>query len=198
MMGYGPMRPASPALEKIVDRICVLASQSAKPSAAYRKLAICSRESSDQELQIEGGRRFRGGDFLSPLRECKDVVAFVLSLGMGFDRLQQDFRASQEALEGYVLNTAGWWGVEHLTAQLKQHLATELAAESLELTRRLGPGYIQHLPSGSVMWPLEDQVVLFSCFEDSDCDSLPASLIEGTHTMQPQMSRSGLYGARPM
>lgn len=197
-MGYGPHRPARASLERVVDRICVQASKSVRPLAVYQQLKVARWSAAGQALEIEGSRRFRGGTFLHHIRNCKTVVVFVLSLGTSFEQLQQTFREAQEALEGYILDTAGWWGVENFTSQLKRHLAGELAAQGMELTRRVGPGYIFQHPKGQAMWPLEDQAVLFSCFDDVDHIRMPASLVEGTYTMRPQMSRSGLFGAKPI
>ena len=198
LMGYGPHRKARAPLVRVTEQMCAQADACLHARVVYRRLAVQGWIMSQGELvlEVEGSRRFRGGDGLASLRDCPEIIVFVLSLGLEFEGLQQALRATQQTLESFVLDTAGWLAVEQTTAAFKRHLVDGLTLEGASLTQRFGPGYIHQSLQGRVVWPLEDQEVLFSCFEPATGAVLPASLLPGTFTMQPQMSRSGLYGIR--
>ena len=168
-----------------------LAATAAAPAACYRRLPVAS--CSAEGLVVAAGTLFRGPAFAAHLSGCDEVALFVLSLGSRFDSTQKHLTESGQSVEAYMLEIAGWLGIEAATRLFRTHLEAEARRDGLALTRRMAPGYSSRVDGRKVEWPLQDQRPLFSLFDQY---ALPARLLEGSCTMTPKMSRSGLYGLR--
>jgi len=192
ILGYRQDAPASAQVRGTALAMAELAVAAATPRAAYRRLAIarCTPEG----LVLSTGTRFRGPTFSAYLAGCDEVAVFVLSLGAKFDSTQKNLSAAGKTLEAYVMDIAGWLGIEDATRLLKDRLDKEAKHDGLELTRRLAPGYTSRVGGQKVEWPLEDHPALFSLFDEA----APARLLEGSCAMMPKMSRTGLFGLRPV
>ncbi len=190
VLGYRQDAPASAQVRGTAQAMAELAVAAATPRAAYRRLAVagCTPEG----LVLSTGTRFRGPTFSAYLAGCDEVAVFVLSLGARFDSTQKNLVAAGKTLEAYVMDIAGWLGIEDATRLLKDRLDEEARREGLELTRRLAPGYTSRVGGQKVEWPLEDHPALFSLFDEA----APARLLEGSCAMTPKMSRTGLFGLR--
>lgn len=190
VLGYRRDAPARAAVRATAQAMAELAAAAATPRATCRRLAIdrCTPEG----LVLSTGARFRGPTFAAYLAGCDEVVVFVLSLGARFDSTQKNLSAAGKTLEAYVMDIAGWLGIEEASRLLKAHLDEEARRDGLELTRRLAPGYTSRVGGQKVEWPLEDHPALFSLFDET----APARLLEGSCAMTPKMSRTGLFGLR--
>ena len=192
VMGYRPGAPIRAAVRRTAEDMAALAVTAAAPAACYRRLAIAACTADG--LLLSAGAFFSGPAFAAYLAGCGEVAVFVLSLGSRFDSTQRNLAAAGQTLEAYMLEIAGWLGIEEATRLFRAHLDAEARRDRLELTRRMAPGYTSRANGRKVEWPLEDQQPLFSLF---DATALPARLLEGGCTMTPKMSRSGLYGLHP-
>ena len=192
ILGYGPDVPVRTEVRRTAQAMAGLAMTAATPRASYRRLLIDS--CTPEGLALSTGTRFRGPTFSAYLAGCGEVAVFVLSLGSRFDSTQRNLAAAGRTLEAYMLDVAGWLGIEEATRLLKDHLYGEAARDGLVLTRRLAPGYTSRVDGRKVEWPLEDHEALFSLFDEA---TSPARLLDGSCAMTPKMSRSGLFGLRP-
>lgn len=192
VMGYRQGAPIKAQVRSVAEAMAGLAVTAANPAARYRRVPIAS--CTTEGLVLSTGTFFRGPTFAAYLSGCDAVAVFVLSLGGRFDSTQKNLAAGEQTLEAYMLEIAGWLGVEAATRLFKAHLEAEVRRDGLALTRRMAPGYTSRVGGRKVVWPLEDQPPLFSLFDEG---TLPARLLEGSCAMTPKMSRSGLYGLHP-
>lgn len=189
VMGYRQGAPIRAEIRRTAEDMAALAAAAATPAACYRRMPIaaCTTEG----LLLSAGTFFRGPTFAAYLPGCDEVAVFVLSLGGRFDSTQKNLAAAGQTLEAYMLEIAGWLGIEEATRFFRAQLEAEARRDGFDLTRRMAPGYTSRINGRKVEWPLEDQQPLFSLF---DATTLPARLLEGSSAMAPKMSRSGLYG----
>ncbi len=177
------------AAHQAADQIKSLAS----PVAAYRRVGIDACEG--ETLRLLDGTEFHCAAFGRLLRDCSDVVVFVLTLGPKLDEHVIDLMEEFEPLDALFMEAAGWLGIESSTRRLAADIGAKLSDEGLALSQRMGPGYSyrQDLRAGDerVGWPLEEQAQLFGLFANAD---LPVELMSSS-AMKPKMSRSGLFGA---
>ena len=189
VMGYRQDAPIRAPVRRTAEAMAALAATAATPAAAYRRVPIagCTTEG----LVLSTGTFFRGPTFAAYLSGCNEVAVFVLSLGGRFDSTQKNLTAGGQTLEAYMLEIAGWLGIEEATRHFRVHLKAEARRDGLALTRRMAPGYTSRIDGRKVEWLLEDQPRFFSLFDET---ALPARLLEGSCAMTPKMSRTGLYG----
>ena len=189
LVGYREGVPIRPRVRKTAEDMAALAATAAAPVVCYRRVPIarCTTEG----LLLSTGTFFRGPTFAACLSGCDEVAVFVLSLGDRFDSTQKNLAAAEQTVEAYMLEIAGWLGIEAATRLFRAHLDAEARRDGLALTRRMAPGYTSRIDGRKVEWPLEDQRPLFSLFDKT---ALPARLLEAGCAMTPKMSRSGLFG----
>ncbi len=177
------------AAHQAADQITSLAS----PVAAYRRVGIDACEG--DTLRLQDGTEFHCAAFDRLLKDCSDVVVFVLTLGPKLDEHVIDLMEEFEPLDALFMEAAGWLGIETSTRRLAADIGAKLSQEGLALSQRMGPGYSyrQDLRAGDerVGWPLEEQAQLFGLFKGAE---LPVELMSSS-AMKPKMSRSGLFGA---
>ncbi len=183
IQGYRDLDRVRPRIKDIAARAADLAQSVAAPEAYYRRVAIesCTAEA----LQLEG-TTFHSARFAKVFAGCGEVMVFVLTLGPALDAESERLTANDEIVDALFLEMAGWLAVEQATKALALQVSDEIRGESLGLTRRLGPGYVD--------WPLDEQAGLFALLADV---TLPVQLLESC-AMLPKKSRSGLYGLRPL
>ena len=192
VMGYRQGAPVRAQVRDMAEAMAALAMTAARPAVCCRRVPISG--CTEQGLHLSTGTRFRGPTFASGLAGCGEVAIFILSLGSRFDGTQKNLAAAGKTLEAYMMEVAGWLGIESATGHFRGRLAARALCEGLALSRRMGPGYSSRVEGRKVEWPLEDQHALFSLFEGVE---LPARLLDGGFAMTPKMSRTGLYGLRP-
>lgn len=188
--GYTNQQKVRPAIRKAAEAVVVRAQRLVETRACWRRCVVEGLD--DGVLRLGGGVTFTCPAFDRLLEGAEEVVAFVLTLGTGFDRAVIDLMERFEPLEALFTETAGRLAIEKLTRMLAADCGAQLASEGLVLGTRLGPGYSYRVsadPGGArVMWPLEQQQELFALFEGA---TLPVALRHSS-VMFPKMSRSGL------
>ncbi|MHA1151141.1 MAG: hypothetical protein ACTSQ7_00495 [Alphaproteobacteria bacterium] len=183
MQGYRDLARVRPRIRDIAARAAALAQSVAAPEAYYRRVAI---EACTPEVLHLEGTAFHSARFAKVFAGCAEVMVFVLTLGPALDAESERLAAEDEIVDALFLEMAGWLSVEQATKSLALHVSDQIRSQSLGLTRRLGPGYVD--------WPLDEQAGLFSLLADAP---LPVRLMESC-AMLPKKSRSGLYGLRPL
>lgn len=184
MQGYRDASRIRADVREIATRAAALAETVVAPEAHYRRVAVA--ECADGRLVLETGVTFHSEQFPKVLRDCREVIAFVLTLGKDIDEETRRLCEQDDIVGALFLETAGWYAVEQAARNFSRHLWALCGEERVRLSRRLGPGYYD--------WPLEEQADLFRLFEGA---SMPVRLLESC-AMLPKKSRSGLYGLLPL
>lgn len=192
VQGYGTKRKIPAAVLNAADSMADVAGRVARPDARYRRLAI-EALLSDGTLRLAGGTELRSPAFNRHLAGCREAVLFVLTLGGGLDLVERNLNAAGSLLEAVLLESAAWMTIEHATKELARHVAAQVAADGLALTRRMAPGYGFSIGGQKMTWPLQQQAQLFAALGPGP---LPVELL-ASGGMLPKMSRSGLWGLRP-
>lgn len=188
--GYSDPRRVKPAIRNAAETVAATAERVFTPEVYYRRVPI--KSCTDGLLLLETGTSFHSSAFSQFLRDCHQVIVFVLTLGSKFDQVAQNLTDKGQTLEALFLETAGWLGVEAATKSFTEHLRTVLRKQGCGLTRRFGPGYTYRSRADDSEWPLEEQKPLFALFQDQ---AISVQLLDSC-AMIPKMSRSGLYGVR--
>lgn len=188
IQGYRDVNRIRPAIRKAAASAARKAEALVRPKAYYRVLDILSYSSNNLELQ--GGVVFENEAFGRFLKEAKQVVVFILTMGRTLDQAVIDYIENDQLLMAMFLEVAGWLGIEATTRTLAMRLKEQVRIQGLRLSSRLGPGYSYKLDGRSVTWPLEQQSTLFEIFRN---DAIDVELLESC-AMIPKISRSGLFG----
>lgn len=187
VQGFGARRAARPRLVSAAERAAERAARLAAPEARAIRRTI--ERCSGDFLRLSGGTTFNCPIFADVLKDCDEVLLFVLTLGPTLEAEIAE-RFGDEPLEAYFLDSAGWLLVEQATRHLRAHLSRSLSTLGRSLTARLGPGYDYRDGESRTPWPLEQQHELFRAFGDTE---LPVRLMDSS-AMMPRLSRSGLFG----
>lgn len=148
-------------------------------------------------ITLGDGTRFANPAFERHLAGCDHLMAFVITIGPDLDnRVIHLINDEFEPLDALFLETTGWLTIETATKAFARDMKAALAGLGYGMSMRMGPGYEYALPDTAerVRWNLEEQRELFEMFGKSE---LPVSLMDSC-AMQPKMSRSGVYGLRPL
>jgi hypothetical protein len=191
IQGYAEFSRIRPAILRAAEAAADAAPKLARPQVAYAQAAI--EHLSGDELVVANSVRFRCAAFGQVLAGCTDVVAFVLTLGPGFDARVIELCDDGDLLDALLLETAAWLCVEDATRQFRSHLRGQAAARGQRTTSRMGPGYSYRVGDTTAVWALDEQPRLFSLFGAA---RLPVTLMDSC-AMHPKMSRSGLVGIGP-
>ena len=192
IQGYSNPVSVRPAIARAAELMASRAMELCRAQLATRQLGIEGLDASGVDL--EDGHRLNCAAFENRLRDCDEVVGFVLTCGSSLDQAIVDFADSGDLLEAVLLESAGWLCLEDATRQFKQVIAQRAAARGKRITSRMGPGYSYAVHNSHVDWPLEDQPHLFELFGGVE---LPVTLMS-SFAMNPKLSRSGLYGIAPL
>ena len=161
------------------------AEELAAPAARLRLVGV-ENVAADRATLAEGPS-FTGHAIARHLAGARGAVAFVLTLGPALEAEVIALGERQEALDAYLLDLAGWAGLEAAVRALRQELARSLPAD--RVSHRLGPGHRD--------WPLSEQGLLLSILDEPDA---PVRLSEHG-VLIPFKSISGLFalkvGVRP-
>lgn len=191
IMGYPAGATIRPAVRRMAERIAELAAVAMTPVVHHCRITI---ERCDAEgLVLANGTVFHGPVFAKHLVDCREAIAFIMTLGSRFDSTQKNLSDSDNLLDAVFLETAGWVAIEEATRLFTQQARKTALFDGLELSRRLAPGYVFRVGGRKVDWPIEDQKPFFKLFESI---KLPVDLLESC-AMMPKMSRTGFFGFRP-
>jgi hypothetical protein len=192
IQGYKDLARVRPAIVRAAGEMALVAERLSEPRVAWLRVPVQALESG--VLSLEGGSRFRCEAFGDLLSGCTEIAPFVLSVGRPIGERVIDLVERGDLMEAVLLETAGWLAIEDATRQFRTHLRELAGRGGLRITTRLGPGYTYRVGEREVMWPLEDQVSLFSLFGDAE---LPAT-VHPSCAMNPKLSRSGIHGLAPL
>ena len=157
------------------------AGELAMPVAALRLVRVATV--AEARVVLAEGPSFSGRAVARHLAGADRAIAFVLTLGAAVEAEVSALGQRHDLLEAYLLDLAGWAGLEAAVRALRRDLIA--AFPRARVSHRLGPGHRD--------WPLPEQVALLSLFEDA---SAPVRLSEHG-VLVPFKSVSGIFGVRP-
>jgi len=188
IQGYRDFERIRPAIKRAADAAARETETLINPKAYYRLVDV--QNCQGDILELRDDVVFENEAFQRFLKNPKQIIVFILTMGRALDEAVIDYAASDHLLMALFLETAGWLGVEAATRTLSIHLKAEARKTGCRLSPRLGPGYSYKLDGRSVLWPLEQQQTLFKLFAK---DTIDVELLESC-AMLPKISRSGLFG----
>ena len=191
IQGYRDIGKVRPTIKHVALSTARETETLLQPCAYFRCLDV--QQCGNGILLLEDGIQFENEAFDRFLDGVHRVVIFAVTMGHPLDQAVKDSIADDQLLKALFLETAGWLGIEAATRQLSSYLARLVNAHHLRLSPRLGPGYSYKLEGRSVIWPLEQQQMLFKAFSGATMD---IELLESC-AMLPKISRSGLFGILP-
>jgi hypothetical protein len=150
------------------------------PDARLRVVRVKAVEPA--RASLTEGPSFTGHAIARHLAGARRAVAFMLTLGPALEAEVVALGERQESLEAYLLDLAGWAGIEAAVRALRQDLVAALPGAAV--SHRLGPGHRD--------WPLTEQRDLMSLFEG---EAAPVRLSEHG-VLVPFKSISGLFALR--
>jgi hypothetical protein len=156
------------------------AAELATPGAWLRLVQVALV--SEARVVLTEGPAFSGRAVARHLDGAREAVAFVLTLGPALEAEVVALGQRQELLEAYLLDLAGWAGLEAAVRALRRDLVAALP--EARVSHRLGPGHRD--------WPLEEQRELFALLERG---AAPVRLSEHG-VLIPFKSISGLFPLR--
>jgi hypothetical protein len=160
--------------------IAARAGALAAPAAALRLVRVAPVVST--QVCLAEGPRFSGHAVARHLSGARRAVAFILTLGPALEAEIVALGEHHELLEAYLLDLAGWAGIEAAVRALRRDLVAALPGA--RVSHRLGPGHRD--------WPLADQRELMRLFGE---DAVPVQLSEHG-VLIPLKSISGLFAVR--
>lgn len=188
IQGYRDLERVRQAIKRAATSAARETETLIRPRVYYRLLDVNRCEG--KTLELEDGTVFENEAFQRFLKEARQIVVFILTMGHALDEAVIDYIANDQLLNALFLETSGWLGIEAATRRLSIHLRTRARKSGHSLSPRLGPGYSYKLDGRSVFWPLEQQQTLFKLFID---DGIDVQILESC-AMLPKISRSGIFG----
>jgi hypothetical protein len=156
------------------------ADELAAPDARLRLVPVLAVD--EARVTLTRGARFTGRAVARHLDGARHAVAFVLTLGPALEAEVAALGQRHDLLEAYLLDLAGWAGIEAAVRALRRDLLAALPR--VRVSHRLGPGHRD--------WPLEEQRDLVALFEGGDH---PVRLSEHG-VLIPFKSISGIFALR--
>ena len=156
------------------------AEELSAPSARLR--AVHVETVAAAQVTLAEGPVFTGQAVARHLAGTPRAIAFVLTLGPALEAEVIALGERHESLEAYLLDLAGWAGLEAAVRTLRQDLMRALPRD--RVSHRLGPGHRD--------WPLTEQQDLMSLFE---ADAGTVRLSEHG-VLVPFKSITGLFGVK--
>jgi hypothetical protein len=157
------------------------AAELVTPAAWLRLVRVAA--TSDTRVVLAEGPAFSGHAVARHLAGAREAVVFILTLGSALEAEVIALGERQEFLEAYLLDLAGWAGLEAAVRMLRRDLAAALP--EARVSHRLGPGHRD--------WPLDEQRELVTLLEGG---AAPVLLSEHG-VLIPFKSISGLFPLRP-
>jgi hypothetical protein len=190
IMGYRAGAPVRPVVRRMAERIAELAVSAISPTVHHCRIGI--EHCDEAGIRLADGTTFQGPVFAKHVGDCREAVAFIMTLGSRFDVTQKNLSGSDNLLEAVFLEAAGWVVIEEATRLFTRHFRKIALEDGLDFSRRLAPGYVFRIGNRKIDWPLEDQKTFFAIFKNID---LPVVLLESC-AMTPKMSRTGFFGLK--
>ena len=171
---------APPPVWEATRTMAARAGELAAPAAALRLVRVAMAD--EARVSLGEGPCFSGRAVASHLAGARQAVAFVLTLGPALEAEVAALGQRHDFLEAYLLDLAGWAGLEAAARALRRDLVAALPGA--RVSHRLGPGHRD--------WPLTEQAALLSLFSD---ERGPVRLSEHG-VLVPFKSISGIFGVR--
>ena len=191
--GYRDLSKIRPVIVKTAEEVAARAEEILAPEVHYRRVPVERVDS--EHLTLAGGLVFTNRAFAKYLAGVSEVTVVVATMGKALDDEVIGLMEEFDPLRALFFETAGWLGIETTTKHFADALSKSVRKAGYRVTQRHGPGYSYKINGEEGRWPLEEQLQLFSIFDDVD---LPVRLLDGSCAMMPKMSRSGLYGLAPL
>ncbi len=174
-------RDAAPAAVRDATRaMTARAVELAAPAAWLRLVQVAAV--TDTRVALGEGPAFSGRAVARHLVGARQAVAFILTLGPALEAEVAALGERQELLEAYLLDLAGWAGLEVAVRALRQDVI--VALPGARVSHRLGPGHRD--------WPLEEQRELVALLAGG---ATPVRLSEHG-VLVPFKSISGIFALR--
>jgi hypothetical protein len=157
------------------------AGELATPAAWLRLVRVAAV--TDTRVVLGEGPAFSGRAVARHLAGAREALVFILTLGPALEAEVGALGERQELLEAYLLDLAGWAGLEAAVRALRRDVVAALSGA--RVSHRLGPGHRD--------WPLEEQRGLVALLEGG---AAPVRLSEHG-VLIPFKSISGLFALRP-
>jgi hypothetical protein len=183
--GYKKPSEVRVAIRETAKKMIAVSIPLFEPTVYYRQFRVQTLDGSRLELD-GGGVSLHNPEFSNALSACAEIMVFLLTLGDKPDTMSATLQQSDHLLEALFLESASWLAIETATRSFVTALRRQSKKRSCRITSRLAPGYGD--------WSLTDQQGIFRLFQGWD---IKIRLTDGD-CMQPKMSRSGLYGIRPL
>ncbi len=180
---YRDLDKVAPAIREVAEEMV----RTGEKLAAPRVVFVCRqvREIGPETLALAEGPTFHGRAFATHLKDARQVVCFLATIGPALDDRVAEMAEGDELLEALFLDTAGWLAIEDALRAFRKHVAARIRPRGLRLSPRMGPGFLD--------WPLTDQIEFFSVFSGA---RLAVAVTEHC-VMTPKKSVSGLFGLQP-
>jgi hypothetical protein len=174
-------RDAAPApVWEATRAMAARAGELATPAAWLRLVRVATV--TDTRVVLGEGPAFSGHAITRHLTGALEAVIFILTLGPALEAEVIALGERQEPLEAYLLDLAGWAGLEAAVRALRRDVVAALPGA--RVSHRLGPGHRD--------WPLEEQRDLVALLQSG---AAPVRLSE-YGVLVPFKSISGLFGVR--
>ena len=134
-LGYKGHTPTQEVLDLIEE--CVKEVEAAaEPKHVMRRFPV----EIDGEHVAAGGLSLHSSQLARNLKDCKEVIFFAATLGMGVDRLLHKYLKLQVSKAG-VIQAVAAAAIEAYCNQCQQSIEAECAKEGLFVRPRYSPGY---------------------------------------------------------
>lgn len=154
----------------------------ADPEARLRLVHVI--EADRRGVTLAEGASFSGGAVARHVGGAPKAIAFALTLGPAIETEVAALSTAEELLDAYLLDLAGWAGLEAAVRALRGDLVATLP--DARVSHRLGPGHLD--------WPIEEQRALIPLLDGE----APLVQLSEHGVLMPFKSISGLFalGAR--
>ena len=134
-LGYKGHTPTQDVLDLI--EVCIKEVEAAaEPKHVMRRFPV----EIDGEHVAAGGLSLHSSQLARNLKDCKEVIFFAATLGMGVDRLLHKYLKLQVS-KAVVIQAVAAAAIEAYCNQCQQSIEAECAKEGLFVRPRYSPGY---------------------------------------------------------
>jgi hypothetical protein len=133
-------------------------------------------------IQLEGDIRLNSPKLARTLCKCKEVIAFLGTIGPAVDEEIRCLLSRRHVSEAFILDAMGSVVVENLVDRFHQNIRKKREVFNQMVSLRFSPGYCD--------WPVTEQKTLFKLLDANQVGvELTASCL-----MKPRKSISGVFG----
>lgn len=185
-MGYADTSRARPKIRQIAEDEIGRANDFADSWGYALQVPICGIK--DEEIFLKKNDNqisLRSTQLPKILKKSDAVTILLVTAGSKITHESRRLMAGGKMTQALAVSAVGSAMVVDLMKQLTRQVFIEAQKRNYGTTLRVGPGYTG--------WHLNDQSVLFSCF---DQDTLPVTLNHGV-MMEPEKSLLGMVGLNP-